>query len=222
MSGKLQTRIAGAVGLRTAGELGLVGTQVGTAVGAMPFVAGRFAVFDSWAEISSQHEGRFMERIAPGAFTRTIRDDRAGMRLLFEHGQDPFIGSRPIAPVDVLGEDGVGVYYAGRLFDTIAARELRPLLEAGVLGSSFRFTVDRERVEDRPARSERNPERLPERTILAATVYEFGPVVFPAYRTTTAGTSAGQHSAGRWSRPPPARHFDSDRAWFRWIEAVRA
>ena len=78
--------------------------------------------------------------------------------------------------------------YHGRLFDTLAARELHPLLEAGVLGSSFRFRVERERVDEFPLRSERNPERLPERTIIEATLIEVGPCTFPVYRGATAGT----------------------------------
>jgi HK97 family phage prohead protease len=185
------TRTAGAVGLRSAGELGLTGTAA--TVGGMPCVAGRFSVYNTWTEISSAAEGRFMERIARGAFTRTIREDRAHLRILFQHGTDPFIGDRPIAPIDGLGEDAAGAWYFGRLFDTIAARELVPLLEAGTLGSSFRFSVDRERFDDRPARSDGNPERLPERTILEATLYEVGPVTFPAYRNATAGLSNGNH-----------------------------
>jgi HK97 family phage prohead protease len=204
MKGAVLTRVRGSVSLRTGGELGLTATAAGSAAIGMPYVAGRFSVYDTWAEISSLQEGRFMERIAHGAFSRTIREDRAHMRLMFEHGRDPFIGTRPIAPIDGLGEDGAGVWYFGRLFDTVAARELRPLLEAGVLGSSFRFSVDRERVDDRPVRSDRNPERLPERTILEATVYEFGPVVFPAYRTATAGVTTGAHPP----RSTPAMSFD--------------
>ena len=117
----------------------------------------------------------------------------------------PFIGSRPIAAIDGLGDDDVGVWYFGKLFPTLAAGELVPLLEAGVLGSSFRFSVVREQVADRPARSERNPERLPERTILEATVYEFGPVVFPAYRGATAAAVTGEHPAPPRSAPRDRR-----------------
>jgi HK97 family phage prohead protease len=158
----LLTRTAGTVGLRNASELGLAATA-GTVEAGMPFVAGRFSVYDQWTQISNSREGRFIEKIGRGAFTRTINEDRAAMRLLFEHGQDPFVGTRPIAPIDGLGEDATGVWYFGRLFDTVAARELRPLLEARppVLGSSFRFSVDREKVDDRPARSDRNPNGCP-------------------------------------------------------------
>lgn len=214
-------RTSGRVGLRTAGQLGLTGTAEATA-GGMPFVAGRFAVFNDWTSIASDLEGRFLERIAPGAFARTIKEDRPHMRLMFQHGQDPFIGSRPIAPIDGIGEDGRGVWYFGRLFDTVAARELRPLLEAGVLGSSFRFSVNRERFIGRPPRSDRNPERLPERTILEATVYEFGPVVFPAYRNATAGVSTGAHPP-RSTTPsvkaatPP--RFRTQQKFLQWLTA---
>ena len=33
---------------------------------------GHFAVFNDWTEINSMFEGRFLERLAPGAFADTI------------------------------------------------------------------------------------------------------------------------------------------------------
>ena len=196
------TRSDGTVGLRSAGELGLATASV--AAGAMPFVAGRFSHFNEWALVASTVEGRFMEMISAGAFTRTLKEDRQHIKILFDHGQDPFIGARPLAPLEGIGEDDVGAWYFGRMFDTLAARELRPLLEGGVLGSSFRFKVDRGKVEDWPARSERNPERLPEHTILAATLIEVGPCTFPVYRSATAGTATGAHPP-RSSTPAMSR-----------------
>lgn len=211
MGAKILTRTVGTVGLRTAGELaGQLGLAGASAATEMPFVSGHFARFGAWTEISSAWEGRFLERIAPGAFARTIKEDRPHIRLLFQHGQDPLLGARPIASLDGLGEDATGGWYFGKLFpDTIASRELLPLLRAGVLGSSFRFKVDRERVDAKPLRSDRNPERLPERTITEVTLFELGPVVFPAYPTTTAGVSSGEHPP-RSTTPPPVKLISSD------------
>ncbi len=96
------------------------------------------------------------------------------------------------------------------MFDTIAARELVPLLEPGVLGSSFRFKVDRERLDERPTRSARNPEGLPERTITEASVFEFGPVTFPALRGATAGTPTGAH-------PPRSAPMSTDQ-WLQFLD----
>ena len=61
-----------------------------------PLLTGQFAVFNQFAEINSRAEGRFMERVAPGAFKETMKRDRTRMRLLFNHGQDPTIGDKPI------------------------------------------------------------------------------------------------------------------------------
>jgi phage head maturation protease len=74
------------------------------------------------------------------------------------------------------------------------ALQLVPTMRAGQLGSSFRFRVLREQRDDRPPRSHHNPERLPERTIREATVFELGPVTFPAYAWITAGV---RHRVGQ-------------------------
>src|SRR3954469_21587367 len=77
----------------------------------MPTLTGHFAVFDQWTEINSVFEGNFMERFAPGAFTKTIRESRDTMRVLFQHGQDPVIGDKPLGPIRSLKEDPTGARY---------------------------------------------------------------------------------------------------------------
>ena len=41
--------------------------------GGMPTLHGHFAVFNEWTEINSLMEGNFLERIAPGAFKKTMQ-----------------------------------------------------------------------------------------------------------------------------------------------------
>jgi HK97 family phage prohead protease len=160
----------------------------GTGPGAgMPTLVGHFARFDEWARIDSLHEGLFLERIAPGAFRDTFVRNRARIRVLFQHGKDPSIGEKPLGPIAELREDGEGAYYEVPMLDTAYNRELVPGLRAGLYGASFRFSVTREDFAARPKRSESNPDGIPERTIRAANVAEFGPVVFPAYSGATAG-----------------------------------
>jgi hypothetical protein len=132
-------------------------------------------------------EGKFMERVAPGAFSATFRDDRAALRCLFQHGRDPQIGDKPLGPIAVLQEDERGAYYEVPLLDTSYNRDLEPGIRAGLYGSSFRFKVTAEDFAERVKRSTWNPDALPERTILAAHVFEMGPVTFPAYAGATAG-----------------------------------
>lgn len=155
--------------------------------GGMPTMVGHFAVFNQWTEINSMWEGNFLERISPGAFKKTIRENRDAMRVLFNHGQDFQIGDKVLGPIDTLREDSEGPYYEVPLFDTSYNRDLVPGLEAEVYGASFRFRVMKEEFVKSPERSDHNPNGLPERTIKEAQVMEFGPVTFPAY----AGASAG-------------------------------
>ena len=149
-------------------------------------MTGHFAVFDKWTEINSVFEGRFMERISPGAFLKTFKEGRAGMKVLFQHGKDPQVGDKPIGPIRPLEEDRTGAYYEVGLF-----RGIPPLvmdgLEAGLYGASFRFSVTREDVNNKAKESAINPNAIPERTIREAQVMEFGPVTFPAYEGATAG-----------------------------------
>ena len=155
--------------------------------GRLGTLTGHFAKFDQWTTINSAYEGKFRERVSPGAFTKTFNENRAGMRVLFQHGKDPQVGDKVLGPIEQLREDDVGAYYEVPLLDTSYNRDLIPGLEAGLYGASFRFRVLRQRIDKRPAMSDGNPDGLPERTVSEAAVKEFGPVTFPAYEGATAG-----------------------------------
>jgi hypothetical protein len=62
-------------------------------------------------------EGNFMERFVPGAFKKTLRESRDKLRVLFQHGQDPEIGDKPIASINDVREDDEGAVYEASLFD---------------------------------------------------------------------------------------------------------
>jgi HK97 family phage prohead protease len=143
-------------------------------------LAGHFSAFNNWYHVSSMREGNFWERMAPGAFTQTIAEDRAGMRVLFNHGFDAMTGDKVLGMIQDLREDETGGYYEVPLFDTSYNRDLLPGFKAGAYGASFRMKVQDDSWNDRPDASEFNPEGLPERTITRAKVMEFGPVTFPA------------------------------------------
>src|SRR5687767_11678201 len=66
----------------------------------MPHMVGHFTKYNEWTEINSAHEGRFMERFLPGSFADTIRDDFSRIRSLFQHGQDPVVGDKPLGPFE--------------------------------------------------------------------------------------------------------------------------
>lgn len=153
-----------------------------------PVMTGHFAVFDQWTEINSVFEGNFMERFAPGAFKKTITENRSGMRVLFQHGYDYVVGDKPLGPIRELEEDDEGVRYEVPLLDAGYVRDhVLPGLEEDLYGASFRFRVIREDFNREPGESDHNPEGLPERTVREAHVPEFGPVTFPAYEGASAG-----------------------------------
>ena len=152
-----------------------------------PTLHGHFAVFDQWTKIDSAFEGTFMERLAPGAFAQSFNQKREQIRVLFQHGQDPLIGSKPLGPIQELREDKVGAYYEVPLSDTSYNRDLVQLLKDGLLGASFRFSVIKEDFRRNAPKSPYNPEGLPERTLQEVDLAEFGPVTFPAYAGATAG-----------------------------------
>ena len=165
---------------------------------------GHFSVFGQPYEIDSVFEGRFMEVIAPGAFADTIAQDRASMRVLFQHGQDPHIGSKPLGSIEELEEDGTGARYSAKLLDTGYVRDLLPGLKANLYGASMRFTVLDDQWDDEPRKSKSNPDKLPVRTISRARVAEFGPVTFPASPSATAGVRSLTDSF----RAPPEERIE--------------
>jgi HK97 family phage prohead protease len=133
------------------------------------------------------YEGRFIERLAEGTFKKTFEENRKGIRVTFNHGQDPSLGDKVLGPIERLEEDEYGALYEVPLLDTSYNRDLVPGLLAGLYGSSFRFRVVQEEFSKDPKRSTNNPEALPERTIREVQVFEFGPVTYPAYTGATAG-----------------------------------
>lgn len=148
---------------------------------------GHAAVFNRWTEIDSWYEGQFLERIAPGAFEQTLRDDASQIRIMYAHGRDPFIGARSIGAPNILREDETGLYYESELYDTLAGNEVLPLLRDGQLGASFRMQVLDESSALPRSASDYNPGRLEERTINRVRLLELGPCPWGAYQDATAG-----------------------------------
>jgi HK97 family phage prohead protease len=150
---------------------------------------GHFAVFETWTEINSSREGHFMERVVPGAFSDTLERNAKRIRVLFDHGQDPSVGNKPLGVPLSVHEDTVGAAFNVKLFDVPYVNELKPAIRAGQMGSSFRFSVrsggDQWVIPKKT--TDYNPKGLKERTVFLTDVYEFGPVPFPAYADATSG-----------------------------------
>lgn len=168
-------------------------------------LVGYAAVFNEDTEIDSW-EGRFVERIAPGAFRKTLRERGDQVKVLFNHGMDPSIGDKPLGKPTVMKEDDRGLYVEVPLDDTSYNADIKALLRSGALdGMSFRMTVVNDDW-DTPERKN----ALPERTIKEIRLYEFGPVTFPAYKATEAGVRA--HGATAFEAWRSATHTPSTTA----------
>jgi HK97 family phage prohead protease len=139
---------------------------------------GYAAVFNEWTEIDSW-EGAFRERIAPGAFKKTLTE-RTPI-LQFDHGTHPLVGSLPLGVFTSIKEDSHGLRVKARLSDNWLVEPIRDAIRDGAItGMSFRFRV----INDSWRKGN---DRVAERTISEVALYEAGPVVFPAYEQTTVG-----------------------------------
>ncbi len=141
---------------------------------------GYAAVFDQETVIDSW-EGKFVEKIARGAFKKSMRENTPVIQ--FDHGRHPLVGSIPLGSIETLREDAHGLFVKARLHDNWLVQPVRDAIQSGsVDGMSFRFSIVKESLAD-PA----NAKALPVRTIQEVKLYELGPVVFPAYTGTSVG-----------------------------------
>jgi HK97 family phage prohead protease len=158
---------------------------------------GYAAVFDTPTRISGW-EGEFDESISRGAFRKTLSE---GMPVLqFDHGHDARTGSVPIGTIEVLREDAKGLYVRARLFDNPVVEPIRQAIEGGAInGMSFRFQVVRDSWSE-PSDKDRSKGAVPTRTVKEVRLFELGPVVFPAYPTTSVGVRDQQPD--QWGLDP--------------------
>lgn len=99
-------------------------------------LAGYAAVYGS----HSQDLGGFIERILPGAFTKTLSTPD-NIRALYEHDSQRLLG-RVGSGTLKLSEDSKGLHFELSLPDTSYARDLGILVERGdIAGCSFGFQV---------------------------------------------------------------------------------
>lgn len=141
---------------------------------------GYAAVFGKAARIADVG-GDFDEQIRSGAFARSLRTRTPVLQ--WEHGRDPRVGAVPIGAIEELREDNTGLYVRASLFDNDVVEPVRQAIAAqAVKGMSFRFSVPQGGDAWTPGR-DRGGRDL--REVRDADVFELGPVVFPAYDTTS-------------------------------------
>jgi HK97 family phage prohead protease len=149
-------------------------------------IAGHAAVFNRL----SQDLGGFVERIAPGAFRKTLGE--ADVRALFNHDPSLILG-RSKSGTLYMEEDDRGLAYDVKLPDTSYGRDLMVSIERGdVTQSSFGFRV----IEDF---WDRTDDGYPLRTLREVSLHngDVSPVTFPAYLDTEVAVRAVEHLAGK-------------------------
>lgn len=178
----------------------------------------RFSTFGVWYEINSWWEGHFLERTRMGAFARTIgahntrKVRSAGVKVLFNHGFDFFIGDKLLGPIDSLSEEPDSPVGIVGVDDTTFNRDLLPALRRGDYGSSFMFRVVQDEWNHEPGESDHNPAGLPERTITEVKLFEFGPVTWPANPDATTGVRSATDAYYESMRSRDPRRVDELRS----------
>jgi HK97 family phage prohead protease len=121
----------------------------------------------------------FIERIAPGAFGKSLTNRKRDIRLYVNHNSDLVLASKRSGTL-MLSEDERGLRVEAELPNTTAGNDLRELLRTGVVSKmSFGFTV--------PRGGDKWSEDGRTRELREIALHEVSVVTgFPAYEDTTA------------------------------------
>ncbi len=143
--------------------------------GDSPKIVGHAAVFGKWSE----DLGGFREKIAPGAFSKTIGE--GDIRALFNHDPNYVLG-RNTSGTLTLEEDKKGLKVSIEPPDTQWARDLTTSIERGDINQmSFGFRT----VKDQWTTPKDGNDV--KRELLEVELFDVSPVTFPAYPQTDVG-----------------------------------
>ena len=132
-------------------------------------IFGYAAIFNVWSE----DLGFFKEQIAPGAFSKTIKD--GDIRALVNHDPNLIIGRTKNKTLG-LWEDEKGLGFEVILPDTSYAKDLKESIKRkDITQNSFGFAA----VQDEWSKDGRR------RTLREVKLFDISPVTFPAYKQTS-------------------------------------
>jgi len=142
-------------------------------------ICGHAANFNSM----SQDLGGFTERIAPGAFAKTILD--ADVRALWNHDANIVLGRNKSGTL-TLAEDSQGLYFEIDAPDIQLVRDMviGPITRGDVSQCSFGFYTIADKWE--------NIEGRAVRTLLECELLDVSPVTYPAYNSTDVAMRSAQ------------------------------
>lgn len=169
------------------------GAEVRTAKGEKPQIDGYASVFGEEYVLYDSPSFRVVERIAPGAFTRALKENQ-DVRCLFNHDPDNVLGRSTNGTLR-MSEDKKGLKFENELDTrTRIGQDVQAFIDRGdVSGCSFAFNVTKQSWRDEL----KDGKEISERTIEDVDLFDVGPVTYPAYE----GTSVASRS---WLDGAPA------------------
>lgn len=170
-------------------------------------IAGHAAKFD----LLSEDLGGFRERIAPGAFAKSIQS--ADVRALWNHDANIVLGRNKSGTLR-LSEDSAGLAFEVDMPDTQLVRDmvLAPIARGDVNQCSFGFYT----VSDKWAKVDGEWVR----TLLECELFDVSPVTYPAYPQTDVAVRSLK--AAQESAVPPAPTFDAVPLYRRRLDLIAA
>jgi HK97 family phage prohead protease len=166
--------------------------------------------------------GGFRERILPGAFDKILSRQRGRQEIVsyFNHDSNWLLGREAAGTLEITSDDR-GVSYIVEPPDTQAGRDVLALVRSRNLrGSSFAFTVA-QRGGERFTTDETG--KAIREVVEASGLFEMGPVVTPAYSSTSIAVAMRSYEA--WlhlQSSEPAAQADSVRSTLRGVAAAWA
>jgi len=143
-------------------------------------MTGYSVVFNQWTNIRDQ-DGVYVERVAPGAVARAIKDRGDRIPVMYDHGRSTMYGNLPIAAPRAVWEDSHGLFAWDRVHQAPVFDAIRENIRTGsIWGQSFRFTV----MPGGDSWESAKGSGLRRRTLTSLDLVERGPVTFPAYHGT--------------------------------------
>jgi len=150
-------------------------------------LVGYAAMFDNW----SKNLGGFVERVAPGAFVRSLRA-QADVKALFNHQPDNILG-RTKSGTLVLTQDEKGLRFRVQLNrNSQQHRDLYESVQRGDIDEcSFAFTVPSGGDDWADGSDPETGESCAMRTLKDVDLLDVSVVTYPAYNATSVGARAG-------------------------------
>lgn len=157
----------------------------------------------------------FVERLAPGVFTRSLAD--AGQIVFADVGHNDAATFARSGVNLAIAETAQGLKWSALLPDTTVGRDLKTNVSLGIIdGTSFEFQIRSEGAQRTGETwAKRGAEAV--RTITDAILHRVNPVTEPAYLQTAlalrAAGAAGEVAIPAEAPPPPPAHDLATRDW---------